>query len=190
MFVLKCTKSELITPRLFMLLNVMAVGFRSGVSAESLSAESLVTSHGANQSTQSPSLYPSTQKAQGGGISERVQGQPVLQSEFQDSEGYLHRETLSQNTPTLQPTQPLLHKVDRTFRRLGLMESIQVIGMIALKETLAFFLFIFFRIYLLGMYVYIYLQMLYSICVEVVHLWVLAIKLDVCTNCLPNEPSC
>jgi hypothetical protein len=34
-----------------MLLNVMAVGFRSGVSAESLSAESLVTSHGANQST-------------------------------------------------------------------------------------------------------------------------------------------
>jgi hypothetical protein len=62
--------------------------------------------------------------------------------------------------------------------------------MIALKETLALFLFIFFRIYLLGMYVYIYLQMLYSICVEVVHLWVLAIKLDVCTNCLPNEPSC
>lgn len=42
-----CTKSQFITPHLFILLNVSAIEFRSGVSAENLFAESLATSHGA-----------------------------------------------------------------------------------------------------------------------------------------------
>jgi hypothetical protein len=36
---------------------------------------------------------PSTWEAEAGGF--RVRGQPGLQSEFQDSQGYIHRETLS-----------------------------------------------------------------------------------------------